>query len=198
MKYLTTIVKCLWLLNHYSNETERYQTGSDVNEIDGMNLNNVKAVTCMIKERFLSKSVYLKGEVYVFGGDDNNDYLVTSVEKYSPSTKTCNKVADMCDGRRYFCACAFMDKIVIIGGDLDEEVINSCLQFDTKDNSWKKIAGMNEARAFAACAAYRGNIIVSGGCNNDYNLLNTVESYDVITDSWSSMPYMINSHYHFK
>ena len=87
-----------------------------MNEIYGNDLYKVNILPSMKKERFDSEAVCLEDELYVFSGLDNNVGLITSVEKYSPSTKTCNKVADRYDNRRYFCGCAFIEKIFIIGG----------------------------------------------------------------------------------
>ena len=52
---------------------------------------------------------------------------------------------------------------------------------------------MNEARVCAACVVFNGNIVVSGGMDNNEDELNTVESYDVFADKWTSMPNMINN-----
>ena len=173
-----------------------HHTVNDVNQIDGSDFNNVKVFPSMAKERYDSEAVCLKGEVYIFGGFDNVD-LITSIEKYSPSANTWNEIAYMFDNRQAFCACTFMENIYVIGGCYyaDEEwtVTKSCLQFDTKDNNWKEVAAMNEAKDSVACAVFEGKIVVSGGCDNNNDKLNTVESYDVIADKWSSMPNMIGS-----
>ena len=166
----------------------------NVKQIDGSNLNNVKDLPSIKEERSSSKAVCIKGEVYVFGGiiyNDTHRTLITSVEKYSPSSNTWNRVADIYDYRQCYCACGFIDKIFVIGGyNVGLMDTKSCLQFDTKDNRWKEVAPMNESRLEAACTVFEGNIVVSGGTFDGY--LNTVESYDVIADKWSSMPNMVN------
>ena len=40
---------------------------------------------------------------------------------------------------------------------------------------------------------FEGRIVVCGGWDNNINTLNTVETYDVVADKWSSMPNMIQS-----
>ena len=99
-----------------------------------------------------------------------------SVEKYSPSTESWEKVADMYDEREYYCACSYMDHVYIIGGCLTYR-INSCIKFDTINQTWRAISRMNERRHCAACAVFEGNIVVSGGYNE-----NTVEVYDHVDD----------------
>ena len=172
------------------------KTVSNVKQIDGKDLNNVKVLPSMTNVRYDSEVVWLKGDVYIFGGYDNNGWL-KSVEKYSHSTNTWNIVAYMYNNRRCFCACSCMESISVIGGCYYANgkwpiVTNSCLQFDTKNNNWKEITAMNEARKYAACTVFEGKIVVSGGMDDNHNIFNTVESYDVIADQWSSMPNMID------
>ena len=50
---------------------------------------------------------------------------------------------------------------------------------------------MNNVRSSATCAVFEERIVVTGGCDNNFNDLNTVESYDVAADSWSAMLNMI-------
>ena len=145
-----------------------------------------------------SEAVCLKGEFYVFGSYDHSNNLAESVEKYSPLTNKWNVLTEMFDGREDFCACAFINKIFIIGGcaynsDRTFGTTSSCLEFNTKDNNFKEISKMNVARESAACVVFQGNIVVSGGFDANNNELNTVESYDVFADKWTSLPNMLKS-----
>ena len=178
------------------------ETVSSFKQIDGNTLENVKVLPSMLEYRWFPEATCSKGEVYVFGGDNSNKdvvcfrgSLVMSLEKYSPSTNTWSKVADMFDNRAYYCVCAYMDKIFVIGGFSASvlDTTNSCLQFNTEDKSWKEVAEMNEARYNAACSVFEERIVVSGGQDINGFELNTVESYDVIANKWSSMPSMIHS-----
>ena len=134
----------------------------------------------------------------MFGGRGSNHQFVTTVERYSLTTKTWQSVAEVTDYRRKFCLCAFAGAIYFIGGQrtsitgkILSSSLRSCLKFDPVDNTWKEVAGTTEARSSAACATYEGRIVVSGGCDGDNARLNTVEAYDHVTDAWSSMPSMI-------
>ena len=101
----------------------------------------------------------------------------------------------MNDDRNDFCACAFMDNIFVIGGVINRVRISSCLQFCTRDKSWKEAAKMNEARSSAAYAVFEERIIVSGGLSINSNVSNSIESYDVLPDKWSTMPKMNSGMY---
>ena len=118
-----------------------------------------------------------------------------SIEKFSVISKTWSQVAKMNVTREYFCACAFIDKIFLVGGKKIGGRTNSCLQFDTSDYSWEEVAKINGARSSAACAVFEEKIVVCGGSNDNQSRLNTVESYDVIPDKWSTMPVMNSGKY---
>ena len=64
----------------------------------------------------LPKLFFCKGEVYLFGGRDLNNNWMMFVEKYSPSTKVWNEIADKYDEFNLYCACSFKDKIFSISG----------------------------------------------------------------------------------
>ena len=94
-------------------------------------------------------------------------------------TNTWYELANMFDKRRFFCTCAFVDKIFILGGyrynDNDGYILNkSCLQYETKNKNWKEISGMTVERDCAACTVIKGNIVVSGGTDNFDNDLKSV------------------------
>ena len=115
-----------------------------------------------------------------------------SIEKYSPTNKTWNKVATMYDDRTYFCACVFMNNIFVIGGrEHGLTPFDSSLQFDTKSYKWKQTASLNEARDNAACSVFKGRIVISGGRDVDSYETNTVQVYDHVSNKWSYMPNMI-------
>ena len=148
-------------------------------------LGDVEAYPPMKTVRKYQKLVHVKGDLYVFGGQVGKFNWIKSVDKFSLTSNTWSQVAEMYDDRKGFCTCAFMDKIFLFGGgdkgDKNRVATNSCLQFDTSDYSWNEVSGMNNARWGAACAVYEERIVVSGGSDNNYNTLNTVESYNFIS-----------------
>ena len=68
----------------------------------------------MTIERKMFTAVCLKGEIYVFGGYDNVNNLVKSIERYSLSTNKWSKVTSIYDNRVDFCACSFMDRYMFL------------------------------------------------------------------------------------
>ena len=169
-----------------------------IKQIDVKNFNNVKYVDTLRIKREGHVSVYCRGAVYVFGGNDEKKQLLKSVAKYSLATSRWDKVGEMFDWRRGFDVCRFMDKFLIFGGcDNYLNPFYSCKIFDTTDNKWYEVAKINKARIKSASTVYEGRIVVSGGCieNNRFNVTNTVEAYDPFADTWSSMPNMIEGRF---
>ena len=167
-----------------------------VDYISDENLNKTSAG--IIKKVLASKKdfqIFIKGEVFVYVDDNAN--MTTSVEKYSPITKTWEMVTDVHDENQNFCICYFMGKVHIIGGA--HSTYTTALDLtNTKNQTWVLISDMNEARSAAASSIFEGRIVVSGGYSNIYRnnyyhfeQLNTVEVYDHIARSWSYMPGMI-------
>ena len=115
----------------------------NVGRFDPSNSQFYKNVSRMNKGRFFSQAVFVKGEIFVFGGYHKYTCFVNSiplnmiksVEKYSPVTKTWSTVASMRDDHKNYSACAFMDSIYIIGGN--NGFSNSCFKFNTKDYQLK-------------------------------------------------------------
>ena len=150
--------------------------------IDVKKLGNVEAYPPMKMGFFSHRVVYLKGDIYVFGGCTSiyKKEWIKSVDKYSLIFKTWSQVAEMNNYLQYFCVCAFVDKIFVAGGYTEGQTFNSCLQFNTNDYSWKIVASMKEPRSSAACAVFEERIVVSGGLINDCDELNSVELFDVL------------------
>ena len=167
----------------------------NMKQLNPTNFSCVNVLSPMTGNRRVFETVYLKGEIYVFGGYDNDNKLIRSIEKYTPHNNSWTKVAEMYDDRGYYCVCAFMDKIYIIGGWLGKLkpwiVYNNCFQFDTKSCQLKQVSQMEEGRSGAACVVFEGSIVCSGGVDSQYVSVNTVESCSVVADTWTQMPSMI-------
>ena len=161
---------------------------NDVYSIEANNISNVNVLPHMKEGREYSAAVCLRDDVYVFGGRINPMYQTKlSVEKYSAKTNTWEVITELPHDRGYFGACSFMDNIYIIGGF----AMNSCFEFNTKDRTWKEVASMNETRWVASCVVFEGRIVVSGGFGSGSS--DTVQAYDPLADTWSSMPNMVES-----
>ena len=101
------------LISNDRRRIPKVRTVNDVRSFDAQNFSEVKNMQPMKQARESFEAVCIKGEVYVFGG---NDGVIMSVEKYSPVTNTWKDVTEMSGDRSSFTACSFMDSIYIVGG----------------------------------------------------------------------------------
>ena len=176
----------------YNEETENDVT--DVLTIDLEDEQYLKNLPPCNESRADHKIVVIKSQIFVLGDYYNppDEVYSKSVEKYSFITNTWNKVAELVDDLKGHCACAFMDKIFVIGGLKENTIVsNCCMQLDTKDYKWHQIANLKEARGYAACSVFEGKIVVCGGESQQRIMTNTVQLYDQASDVWLYMPNMI-------
>ena len=167
---------------------EKYSNGLKL--LNSNNLYECKNFPHMKEARCNFAAVCIKGEVYVFGGNNGK-----KVEKYSQGTKNWEYVTDMIDDRKYFSACSLMDNVYIFGG-LMGEILNdghdlaTSYQFNTKCLKWKELSRMKNASMFSACSVFEGRIVVSGGTYNHIRL-KTVKAYDHVGDTWENISNMV-------
>ena len=131
--------KSFKLIAYGGNNIKPMFTCGNLSFIDVNNLGVVDAYLQMNTKRWFLNTFWVKGDLYVFGGQISKGKKLI-VDKYSFTSKTWIQVAKMCDDRINFCACAFMDKIFVFGGVKDGIKTNSCLQFATSNNSWKEVS----------------------------------------------------------
>ena len=170
----------------------------DVKCFKAKNFSKVKNLQPMRQARIVFDSICIKGEVFVIGGNDGE---TMSIEKYSPASNTWEYVAEVPDDRECFTACSFMDSIYIVGGYVRHSTTNTCVEFNTKTLQWKVISNMNEVRTRLACSVFEGRVVVSGGLRGSIfinDLLNTVEAYDHVANTWFKLPNMIKARYYHK
>ena len=166
--------------------------------LDGNKLENRNRFATINKESSgCHEAVYLNGQVYIVTEDFDREDL--SIKRYSSACESWENVADF-DYRRYFCVCALVDSVYVLGDFRS----NSCLKFDADSCQVTAVAGMNLRRSMAACAVFRGKVVVSGGyCGGyfenrqlfDENFSDTVEAYDHSADEWTRMPSMVKATY---
>ena len=167
----------------------------DMKELDVNNLTKVNSFATLATEKYNIEVIFVKGEIYSFGGLNIDQKLVKTVEKYSLVTKTWSYVCDLYDKRKSFSVCRFMSDVYVMGGIVNKNAIDFCYKLNTENSVFKQVARMNEARLRTASAVFDENIVVSGGLSQNDNRLNTVELYDVFADTWTPMPRMTHERF---
>lgn len=69
--------------------------------------------------------------------------------------------------------------------------LSSVERFAVHENKWYYVASMNESRAFAGVCKVDNQYIYTFGGLHDYQVLNNIEKYDIITDTWVSLYYKL-------
>jgi len=141
------------------------------------------------------------GRLYLMGGTAGytgppSDVLgveTPRVDAYDPRANSWSAAAPLAVPRASFAAVTGHDgRIYAAGGYTNGAVrLNNLDAFDAKANAWQSLAPMPTARNGAAAAVGPdGRIYVMGGCSfdvsNSCNVLQTVEIYSPVSNSWSA------------
>jgi N-acetylneuraminic acid mutarotase len=134
----------------------------------------------------------LDGKIYVIGGSSGPSSWtpVPNVDVYDPANDTWSEGADMPGPRAELGLVAVQDKIYAIGGiDGTSTASKSVDIYDPLSDTWSKGADMPTARGTMPACELDGKIYVFGGSNggiSGWNHYDTLEVYDITSDSWST------------
>uniref|UniRef100_A0A0A1XCA4 Kelch-like protein 1 n=1 Tax=Zeugodacus cucurbitae TaxID=28588 RepID=A0A0A1XCA4_ZEUCU len=127
-------------------------------------------------------AVWLREQIYAFGGHDGGDPFNTA-EMYDVQSNQWQLLPSMTKHRYGAGAIVYQDKIYIFGGlSIDCEPLNSVECYDPILNTWSSCCNMHGARGWPGVAILDGLIYVIGGYNE--GMLNTVECYDPQLNTW--------------
>ena len=176
-----------------------YTLNPNLNGEKGYSLTTLPPFEC--EERGFIYAAYCRGEVFVIS-DILDDKKVASIEKYSCQNKKWSKVAELYDDRKEYMFCVFMNELYFVGGRAKEglkvpehleEIENymvPTLVFNPVECKWREVARLNAPRESVSCCVFEGRVVASGGTAN-YNILTINEVYDHASDTWISMPEML-------
>ena len=123
----------------------------------------------------------LNGKFYAIGGQDE----ASVSEVYDPSTESWSAGVSLSSEVNHGAAITTNGMIYLIGGrNASDQPINQVLCFDPSTNQWSAKANMPTARFGLNLVWFENRIWAIGGMNNSQ--LNTVESYDPVSDSWQT------------
>ena len=84
------------------------------------------------------------------------------------------------------CQVNINDQVIITGGRYGEDAMKNT--WALRETDWEDIGDMTEGRYFHSCAEFSGKLFSIGGKATDGTILNTVEVYDPISQTWSKGP----------
>lgn len=186
-------------------------------DIDGLYYNaehNTYSIEIATKQVYNNNPLYnrayhqltkVNNKLYAIGGRDNTFELIGNVESYDPKYLAWNYETniDMDDiwgkEREGFASVGNENKIYVIGGYNDftygstnywyHSDINA---YDISTKKWSKVGDFVDARERAGVVIYDNQIYIIGG-RGDKGILNSVEVYDLKTNTVSTTMYLPES-----
>lgn len=130
------------------------------------------------------------GNIYVIGGGDSSFNVTNTVTQYNPGANSWTQKATMSKARSGLTSSATNTLIYAMGGYDGFSTLNTVEAYDPTANSWTTKTSMATARYLATSALVNDKIYVIGGTSSTASsptiiTLNTVESYDPATNSWT-------------
>lgn len=129
------------------------------------------------------------GFFYAVGGRP----VIDDLDRYQPATDTWTSLADMPTGRAGLGAAVVGNAIYSIGGRTGASpcaggALATVERYNIETDTWSTVAPLPSARSDLAAFAHGGKIYVFGGCTDFATVLDDVDVYDPVTDSWSTAP----------
>jgi hypothetical protein len=97
--------------------------------------------------------------------------------------------------RQFHGAEASEDKVLILGGQDDNDVLDSVLEFDPEKNECKELPSLPHPMKEIATVRWRNQVVVLGGRAKDDQVLNDVFMYDCKTGKITVLPSMLEKRY---
>jgi N-acetylneuraminic acid mutarotase len=146
--------------------------------------------------RSTGQGVGIGSKFYAIGGCNGSDCRIgvtNRVDMWDATTNSWSQVASMNVPRGVFAAAEYDGKIYVAGGTSacpDCVGLNSIEVYDPAANTWTLKTPMPNARwGLSSGAALNGKFyVVSGTPNNGGTYYNSMDVYDIATDTWSTLP----------
>ena len=120
--------------------------------------------------------------------------LISEMQLTSPCTM--KELCKMPEPRAYNGVESFEDKILILGGqDDDDNVLDSALKFDPEKNQCHEIASLPHPLKGLATVRSKDQVIVFRGLGKDNEVHNDVFMYDCKTDKTTTLPSMLEKRF---
>lgn len=137
----------------------------------------------MNQKRNRSCSVVFNGNIYVFGGWDNNNLKIPILSNQNFFSRFCLNIYN-----------SFNDIVNLFSSVYFK---NCAERFDCQQNVWEMVAPMKFARCGASAAVYNGCIYIAGGGSASLFAKQSVEKYNPRSNTWSEVAPMINPRQYF-
>ena len=140
-----------------------------------------------------SDFIYIMGGVGASHSHSDDDELEDNGEtlRYDPSTNEWTLLSPPLQRREHVTAALIGDQIYVFGGRWVDAELDTSDIYDPATDTWKKGPDLPEPRAGNGIAVLNGLVYLIGGeiwMSGPETTLYSVDVYDPVTDSWSSLP----------
>ena len=141
---------------------------------------------------FQAQAVFLKGKVYVGGGNTGDHVTDSLVFEYHPHKDTWRPLPPL--GTSFFGLCKLEGELVVVGGVLDTKVTAAVGVFDTFVKRWKgSLPPLDAPRHSPSCISIQSAVVVCGGVSPDGEQLSSIEVIKSDTFLWYTAGYLSRS-----
>lgn len=149
-----------------------------------------EVVAPMSERRAWTTAGTIGGQLFVCGGEADEEWFLSSVECFCPRIASWQAVEPMLEPRSAAAAVSFGSRLFVCGGlDCEGQDLNTVERYDPRADCWEQMVPMASARSGCAAAAVLGRIYVFGGWGEDEEV-NAVEQFDAVAGTWTPMPPM--------
>jgi hypothetical protein len=138
----------------------------------------------------------IAGEIYVCGGENDEDGTLSSAERYSPVSDTWSAVTPLPVARSRHAVVAVGSDVYVLGGAMMNELTASAIKFDSVLDTWTEVAPMPNAMSECATCAVGSDIYVFGGNSIQRGGDVSVLKYDTMENTWSTLAPMPSARFH--
>ena len=136
--------------------------------------------------------VFQQRIIYIGGYNGDQGELSDMISELQLTSRcTMKKLCQMPEPRYCHGAEIFEDKVMILGGQGDQDELNTVLEFDVNKNECKKMPPLPHPLSRMATVCWRDQVVVLGGRNEREEALNNVFMYDCKTGKTTSLPSML-------
>ncbi|XP_077295644.1 kelch-like protein 1 isoform X2 [Arctopsyche grandis] len=132
--------------------------------------------------------------VLVVGGYEDKSTL-GKIEIYDAKNDIWSTYHNLNNKTTSFEAVVLKNKLITLGGVIDDKTTNKASCFDLATKETRELKAMQEERLDFAATVIDDQVFVIGGKNNKYKVLNSVERYDLVTNTWTNVAHMLTPRY---
>ncbi|KAL0968213.1 hypothetical protein UPYG_G00263900 [Umbra pygmaea] len=127
-----------------------------------------------------------EGSLFVLGGVDETQTVLSSGEKYDPESNTWTPIPSMKQARQNFGVAEVDGVIYVLGGENNDTDLLTVEMFDPHFNTWTTQTSMTMVRKIGCYATMKKKIYAIGGGSHG-KLYDSVECYDPKTQQWTAI-----------